>query len=172
LAGRVSAPLLFWATGVGRFPISEPQGKLEGSAVVGFVVEAPADDQPPEARATQDLRLLDFPREVLLGHFRDPPRAQLPESRKLLRQRRPIARVGVSGRDDRPRPGRPGEVPEDPNVRIDEVLDDVDEGERSRRRPPFFISGADLTNPLERRLPDSVGKKRETPRRGRGPVKC
>jgi len=79
--------------------------------------------------------------------------------------------VGVSGRDDRPRSGRPGEVLEDPDVRIDEVLDDIDEGERSRRRPPFFISRADLTNPLERRLPDGVGKEREAPGGGRGPVK-
>ena len=172
MAGRVSAPLLFWAARVGRFPVSEPQGKLEGSAMVDFVIQASAHDQPPEARPTQDLRFLDFPREVLFGHFRDPPRARLPESRQLLRQRRPIVRVGVSRRDDGPRSGRPGEVLEDPDVRIDEVLDDIDEGERSRRRPPFFISGADLTNPLEGRFPDGIRKKREAPNGRRGPVKC
>jgi hypothetical protein len=157
--------LLFQAVWIDRVAVSEPQGELEGAAVMDLVVEASADDQPPEARPTQDLRLLDLPREVLLGHFRDPPRARLPESRQLFRQRRPIARIGISGRDRRSRSGRAGEVLEDPEVRIDEVLDDIDEGERSRRRPPFFISGADLTDPLERRLPDGIGKEREA-RRG------
>jgi len=56
---------------------------------------------------------------------------------------------------------------EDPDVGIDEVLDDVDKAQGVRRRPPLLVAGVDLADPLPGRFPDGLRKEREA-LRGRG----
>jgi len=134
---------------------------------MNLVVETSPDDQPPVVRASEDLRLVHFTRELLFRHPGDSLRALPSEPRELPSQGGPVPRAAIAGSNDRSGSRGPREILEDPDVGVDEVLDDVDKAQGVRSGPPLLVAGLDLADPLPRRFPDGLREEREA-LRGRG----